>query len=52
MMFLKRTSLSLKPIAWDEPPDSPEGMVGSRHAGCLIQPIWFCGDSISEEESK
>lgn len=51
-MFPNRISSSLKPIAWDEPQGPPEGMVGSIHVGCLIQPIWFCSDSISEEESE
>lgn len=39
-------------MARDEPQGTPEGMVGSVHAARLIQPIWFCNDSISEEESE
>lgn len=50
MVFPSRISLSLKPIVCYEPQGPPEGMVGSFHFGDLIQPIWFCSDSISEEE--
>lgn len=51
IMFPNRISLSLKPIAWDEPQGAPEGMVGSIHVGCLIQPIWFCSDSIERRRA-
>lgn len=51
IMFPNRISLSLKPIAWDEPQGAPEGMAGSIHVGCLIQPIWFCSDSIERRRA-